>query len=251
MKENRQPLPVCTVLGLPYYAGERGALLSHLLTAAERRRPLAAFTPGATMAAVAARREDFQRVLLGGDILLADGCGCLLAARLAGKKLPARMAGIDLAEALLSVADTRALRVFLYGGREGVAERAAARLLARYPRLTFASASGYGDDPVREISRFSPNLVFVCLGAERQERWILANKDALGAVCLGLGGSLDVWAGEKARAPLLWQRMGLEWAWRTLAEPRRVSRLFPLPAYFLRCFLSRFGQNDKKAETEG
>ena len=240
------PLPVCSVLGLPYCTLSEKSIVQHLLSAALARRPAAVFTPGATVAAKSARSEDLRRVLLSADMLLADGYGCLLAARLAGRRLPARTAGIDIAQALLAAADAHALRVFLYGGKEGVAERAAQKLGERYPHLAFATADGYGDDPICEISRFSPHLVFVCLGAERQERWILSHKAALSAVCLGLGGSLDVWSGDVRRAPLFLQRLGLEWAWRTLKEPRRALRLLPLPAYFAKCLLSRLGQNDKK-----
>ena len=162
----------------------------------------------------------------------------MLAARLSGVRLPARIAGIDYAETLFSEAPPFS-RVFLYGAKPGVAERAAARLRERHPDLIFAAADGYGDDPVRRISAFCPHIVGGCLGADKQERWIAQHKGELGGVLIGLGGSIDVWAGSVKRAPRFLQRTGLEWLYRTVREPRRLPRLFPLPGYFLKCLFLR------------
>ena len=225
--------------GLPYYRGEESALVTHLLASARAHKPLCVFTPNAVVAAAAERDAALSALLHRADVLVADGYGCRLAARLSGEAPPPRIAGIDLAEALLASADTRGARVFLYGGRFGVAHRAALALGVKYPRLRFAAADGYGKDPVGEICAFSPHFVFVCLGFPRQERWIAENAPALGAVCLGLGGSLDVWSGDVARAPRAVQKAGLEWAYRTVREPHRITRLLPLPRYFVSCLRHR------------
>ena len=226
--------------GVPYYEGEEGALLLRLLRAASAHKALAVFTPCATVAAQAERDGALYELLLRADVLVADGYGCRLAARLSGKAPPPRIAGIDLAEALLPYADKMRARVFLYGGRFGVAHRAALALGRKYPRIRFAAADGYGADPLADVRAFSPHFVFVCLGFPRQEQWIAQNVRSLGAVCIGLGGSLDVWAGDARRAPLAVQKMGLEWAYRTIREPRRAGRLLPLPRYFAACIRSRF-----------
>lgn len=226
----------------PYYQGELRALLLHLVRAARAHKPLCVFTPGATVAAAAERDSALYDLLCRADVLVADGYGCRLAARLSGRVPPPRIAGIDLAEALFPYADAIGARVFLYGGRFGVAHRAALALGARYPRIRFGSADGYGADPVDEIRAFSPHFAFVCLGFPRQERWIVKNAPSLGAVCIGLGGSLDVWSGDVPRAPRAVQRMGLEWAYRTLREPRRITRLLPLPRYYAACIRERFHQ---------
>ena len=229
----------CEILDIPYFAGSLACALALALPHLEARTPFAVFTPGATVAARAAKSPKLLALLREGDLILPDGVGCSLAARLAGYPSLARIAGIDFAEALFAASSPYTPRIFLYGGREGVAARAAARLRERYPWLILAHTDGYGDDPYKRISAFCPHITCVCLGAERQERWISTHKNEVGGVLMGLGGSLDVWSGDLHRAPLLLRRTGLEWAYRTLREPRRIPRLFPLPAYFAKCLLSR------------
>lgn len=242
--EKNAPFPYQTVLGLPYFDGKTEDALDYVHAQARERAPFSVFTPGATVAARAERDGALKALLLHADLLLPDGRGCLLASRLCGAPLSAQIAGIDFAEALLARADADGLRVFFYGGKPGVAERAAARMRARHGGLIISAADGYGEDPAPRIAAFCPHITCVCLGAGKQEAWIAENKTRVGGVLLGLGGSLDVWSGEVKRAPRLFRRAGLEWAWRTLRSPRRVLRLFPLPSYFLRCF--RVGQNAKK-----
>ena len=242
------------ILGIPYFKGSLESALALALSHFGDRTPFAVFTPGATVAARALQSPAFLSVLQTGDLILPDGVGCSLASRLAHRGPLPRIAGIDFAEALFASSAPYTPRVFLYGGRAGVAARAAARLRERYPWLILAHADGYGDDPYKRISAFCPHVTCVCLGAERQEGWITAHKSEVGGVLMGLGGSLDVWAGDTRRAPRLLQRVGLEWAYRTLREPRRIARLFPLPAYFAKCLFSRPSskcqKRRKKAEND-
>lgn len=226
---------ICSILSVPYSRASLADACDTVLRAAREGRCFSVFTPGATIAAAARKDKGLLSLLLEADLLLADGVGCRLAARLSGKEPPPVNAGISLAEALLARGDAEGLRVFLYGARDGVAARAAEALQKKHPHLVFAHAHGYGDDPIDAVRAFSPQLVFVSLGFPRQERWIAKHRSALSCPALGLGGSLDVWSGEVARAPSAWQKAGLEWLWRTIKEPRRVRRLLPLPAYFLAC----------------
>ena len=234
------------VLGLPYFGGSALDAVRICERAALSRTPTAVFTPGATLAARAERDAAFLALLQRADLLLPDGRGCLLAARLCGSSLRMSLAGIDLAEAVFRVTESLSPRVFFYGARPGVAERAAAHMRARYPGLILSAVDGYGADPVARIAAFCPHIVCVCLGAGKQEAWIDQNKTRVGGLLLGLGGAFDVWAGDKRRAPRCFRRAGLEWAWRTALEPRRFVRLLPLPAYFWKCL--RVGQNAKKSK---
>lgn len=243
-KTDREEPCVRVTPGLAFFGGSLSDAVRLALPHLRSRRPFAVFTPGATVAARAAREESLFALLSRAELLLPDGKGICLAARLSGADALHRIAGIDFAEALFDACAPRETRVFLYGGEAEVAERAAASLREKYPHLIFAVADGYGEDPVERVRAFLPQIVCVCLGAGRQEAWIEANKAQVGGVLIGLGGSLDVWAGDKRRAPRLLQRMGLEWAWRTALEPKRVLRLLPLPRYFLRCLTVR--QNAKK-----
>ena len=194
----------------------------------------AVFTPNPEMLERAIRDRDFASLLHGADLLTPDGIGVCLAARLLCRERIPRVCGVDLGRALISIAEERGFGVFFLGGTPGVAERAAARLARSHPRLrVVGTRHGYFDDGASvfdEISRASPDILFVCLGSPKQERWIARNLPRLPHPCaaLGLGGSLDVYAGDAPRAPRAFLWLGLEWLWRVSTDPRRLRRLLPL-----------------------
>ena len=207
----------------------------------ERGAPCWVVTPNAVILD-ACSRDARLGVMLGHALLsLPDGAGVIRAARRIGAPLRERIAGIDFGEALLARAAEEGLRVFLLGGGAGVAERAAERLCARYPALRicgccwgFFEKEGETDRSVIEHVRATrPDILLVCMGFPLQETWIESHLHLLDGVRVvaGLGGSLDVWAGDLRRAPRLVSRVGLEWAWRMAREPRRLRQL---PA-ILRC----------------
>ena len=136
------------------------------------------------------------------------------------------------------------LRLYLLGAKPGVAEAAAARLEAKYPGLTICGThDGYfkEDAPVVEAIRAAEaDVVFVCLGAPKQEYWMVKNGPATGArLMAGLGGSLDVFAGVVERAPEAWQKLGLEWLYRLTREPRRIGRMAKLPLFLVSALAAR------------
>lgn len=194
----------------------------------------AVFTPNPEMLERAIRDRGFASVLRSGDILVPDGVGVCFAARLLCHKPIPRVCGVDLGRALISIAEEQGFGVFFLGGAPGVAEKAAARLTHSHPRLRVVGTHhGYFDDGESVfdgIARAAPELLFVCLGSPKQERWIVENLPRLPHPCaaLGLGGSLDVYAGVAHRAPCAFRSLGLEWIWRLSADPRRVRRLLPL-----------------------
>ena len=197
---------------------------------------------------LAARRDG--RVLAavnGASLVLADGVGDLLAARMLKKRLPERVCGADLVPALLQRQAARGGSVFLYGGRAGVAARAAARLRSAYPGLRVVGGeTGYlGDEaPLWEaLERLRPELLLVGLGVPRQELWMAENRERCGAVMIGVGGLLDLFAGDVRRAPLSWQRAGLEWLYRLMLQPRRLTRVLRLPRLLLLAAAERLKRN--------
>ena len=170
--------------------------------------------------------------------MLPDGIGVVYAARLLGRRLKGRCPGIDFAGKLMEHMARTGLRLYLLGAKPGVAEAAAARLEIRYPGLTICGThDGYfqEDAPVvEEIRRAGADVVFVCLGAPKQEYWMVKNGPATGArLMAGLGGSLDVFAGVVERAPESWQRLGLEWLYRLTREPKRIGRMARLPLFLV------------------
>ena len=195
-------------------------------------------TPNPELVDRARREEPFRQALNGADLVLPDGIGVVYAAKLLGRPLKGRCPGIDFAGKLMERMAKTGLRLYLLGAKPGVAEAAAARLEAKYPGLVICGThDGYfkEDGPVVEAVRAAEaDLVFVCLGAPKQEYWMVKNGPATGArLMAGLGGSLDVFAGVVERAPESWQRLGLEWLYRLTKEPKRIGRMARLPLFLL------------------
>ena len=184
-------------------------------------------------------REDaaYAAAVNGAALVLADGVGDLCAARILGTPLPGRVAGADLVPRLLARLAERGGSVFLYGARPGVAERAGESLQSACPGLRIAGTeNGYISDEtalLEALEREKPDLLLLGLGAPRQELWMARNRQKINAVMIGVGGLLDVFAGDIPRAPESWQRLGLEWLYRLLREPRRFKRVIRLPKILL------------------
>ena len=184
-------------------------------------------------------REDaaYAAAVNGAKLVLADGVGDLCAARILGTPLPGRVAGADLVPRLLARLAERGGSVFLYGARPGVAERAGESLQSACPDLRIAGTkNGYISDEtalLEALEREKPDLLLLGLGAPRQELWMAENRQRTPAVMIGVGGLLDVFAGDIPRAPESWQRLGLEWLYRLLCEPRRFKRVIRLPKILL------------------
>ena len=184
-------------------------------------------------------REDaaYAAAVNGADLVLADGIGDLYAARILKKRLPERVTGADLVPELLTDLAGRGGSVFLYGARAGVAERAGEKLGEKYPGLQIVGTeNGYITDETElfaALEREKPDLLLLGLGAPRQELWMAENRSRLDAVMIGVGGLLDVFAGDIPRAPKTWQKLGLEWLYRLLREPKRITRMARLPKILL------------------
>lgn len=174
--------------------------------------------------------RDLQRAVNACQLINADGQGIVWASRVLGCPLPERVAGIDLMHRLLELAEHRGYRVYVLGARAEVLEQAIASLRERHPALTFAGyRDGYfADDEVdtvcEEIRATRADILFVAMTSPRKELFLNERGPTLGvALGMGVGGSIDVVAGITKRAPRLVQRLGLEWAFRMLQEPRRLA----------------------------
>ena len=206
-------------------------------TAAYTGEPQFVVTPNVQHIALLDKDDYLRRIYSEAAFVLPDGVSVLLAARVLGHRIPERIAGVDMFEALCREAARKRLRVFLLGGRPGSAEKAAATLRRRYHGLSVCGTCcppiGFENDLSQQakiesrVRTARPHLLFVAFGAPKQEYWIYEHARKLGVpVTMGIGGSFEMVGGIIARAPLWLQRIGFEWLYRLLHEPRRLWRRY-------------------------
>lgn len=179
---------------------------------------------------VNSRRNDLLRnSLIDCDVLLADGQSIVWASRLLRRALPERVAGIDLFEGLLSLAHEQDRSIYLLGARPATLAKLQQELAERFPGLKIAgSHHGYFDETessrvAAEIGVSGADMLFIGMTSPRKEIFLGTFGPTLNVPVLhGVGGSFDIFAGETTRAPVGWQRSGMEWAYRVLQEPRRL-----------------------------
>lgn len=174
-----------------------------------------------------------RTALLGADLLAADGQSLVWASRVLGEALPERVAGIDYMLDLLRIGGERGWRVFFLGGRDHVLDAVERYCAREHPGLVVAGRhDGYfppeRDAEIAAIVRSSgADVMFVGMPSPRKELWISDHGPATGvALAVASGGSFDVIAGTVRRAPMVWQRLGLEWLWRVVQEPRRLWKRY-------------------------
>ena len=195
-------------------------------------------TPNPEIVEICRKNPEAMRAVNGADLVLADGIGIIKGARILGTPLKARNPGIEFAAYLMREMAEKGRSLYLLGAKPGVAEKAAKKLQAQHPGLRIAGTrDGYfqEDAPVVEAIRESgADVVFVCLGAPKQEKWMKKNGEATGAkLLLGIGGALDVFSGEVKRAPRAFQKLGLEWFYRLITNPSRAGRMMKLPLFLV------------------
>ena len=199
---------------------------------AERRRLLVGVVNAAKL--VNMRRDPTLRAaVLAADVILADGVSVVWAARVLGRPLPERIAGIDLMVRLLERAHEQRYRVYCLGATEEVLGTLTRRMRRDYPGVRLVGARN-GYFPVEEepgiaakIADAGADVLFVGMSSPRKELFLARWADTMGVpVCHGVGGSFDVLAGKVRRAPAGWQRLGLEWLYRVRQEPRRLWRRY-------------------------
>ena len=191
-------------------------------------------TPNPEFILASERDSEFRNVLNGADLVLADGIGVVYSAKILGTPLKERVPGVEFADDMLACLNERGGRLYLLGARPGVAEEAGQRIVERYSNIVLCGTQdGYFKDEeavLLKVAAARPDLLFVCLGAPKQEKWMARWGRHTGArLAIGLGGALDVFAGQVERAPDSWQKLGLEWAYRLKKEPQRAGRMAKLP----------------------
>lgn len=208
--------------------------------------------------AIAKKREDLDRAIRKG-IAYTDGMPVAWAARLVYGVDLERVTGTDIMFRLCKIAAEHGWNVYLLGAHPSVNQRVREVLERAYPELrVVGTRDGYFDPEessvvVEDIKRSGADVLFVALGSPKQELWIADNLQASGVrFAMGVGGSFDVFAGEKPRAPEALQRAGLEWAYRVAHEPWRLRRIVPRFTSFLMSFVREAGKRiGRRSDGEG
>ncbi len=201
-------------------------------------------TLNAEMTIEAEKNANLAEIINQADLVIPDGAGIVLYLRLQGEKVQ-RCPGIELAESLLVKAGQKESgSVFFYGGIPGIAETAAMLWKQRLPGLKIAGTQhGYNsaieaEELNQKLQQFQPRLILVGLGAPRQEFWIAEHRYLCpDAIWIGIGGSMDIWAGVKSRAPVWLRDNHLEWFYRLYQEPYRWKRMLALPKFAWKALL--------------
>lgn len=205
------------------------------------------YTPNPEIVMLAQDDKDLYRILEEADLVLADGIGVIIASKIKGLKLKDRVTGVDTMDKLLGYCGQNGKSIFIFGGKPGVAKVACQNIEKKYKGIKIAGYNhGYIKDKNEEdalidkINDTKPDVLFVCLGAPRQEKWIDKNKDRLNcSIAMGVGGSVDVYAGVVKRAPVVFQNLGLEWFYRLVKEPWRFKRMLILPKFLIKFIVNK------------
>jgi len=220
------------------------------------------YTPNTEIVMMCQKDPEFMNLLNSSDINIPDGVGLIYASKIKGCPLKEKVAGYDLSVNLLKLADEQKLRLFVVGGKPGVAEEAMKNVHENYPGIDIVGTQhGYfkgthlgknGNEEemkvLEAINKAEPHILFVGFGAKKQEQWIEYNKDKINAkIIIGNGGTLDGLAGNVKRAPDIFIKLGLEWFYRLVQEPKRIKRQILLPVFMFKVL---FGNKDIVKEIE-
>jgi N-acetylglucosaminyldiphosphoundecaprenol N-acetyl-beta-D-mannosaminyltransferase len=259
IKRRIKKLPIITngvtILGIPVDAVDMDGALCRIEEYITTGGPHHIFTADASGLIRAAEDEDFAKLVRAADMVTADGAGALLAVEMRGGKLPGKVSGCDLVDKLSGLAAAKGYSVFLFGAADGVATAAAEKLKSLYPTLNIAGIrNGYfkpeeEEEIVRQIIAANPQILYVALGIPKQEQFIRKYFTTLNVpVMIGIGGSFDVISGTLKRAPQWMQKVGLEWLYRLIQEPKRLSRMTALPRFIVAAWKTKDVERVKNEE---
>lgn len=196
--------------------------------------------PNTEFIMTAQKDEDFFRILKTADLATPDSVGVMIGGKLQKKEFKARIPGQTYFREVLEYGEKEGWTFYLLGGKGDVAELATANLKKIYPNINIVGYhEGYFEEDseeevIKQINTLNPNVLFVAMGAPLQEKWIYQHRDELKVdIAAGQGGTLDYESGKIKRAPKIIQKMCIEWLWRLVLQPSRITRMIVLPIYLI------------------
>lgn len=190
------------------------------------------------------KNNEFAEIIKNADLIIPDGVGVKIGLKIKGQNAK-RIAGIEFSHKIIEICSNEGFNLGLIGAKPEILQKAAENLKKEFPDLNIVYAQdGYFQNKsavLDELAEKQPQLLLVALGSPKQEEFIQEARKVLSeTLMIGVGGSFDVWSGVVERAPVIWQKLGLEWLYRTLKEPQRFKRIFPtLPRFILRVIFSK------------
>jgi N-acetylglucosaminyldiphosphoundecaprenol N-acetyl-beta-D-mannosaminyltransferase len=226
-------IPVHNLMGVRVHAATMVQVLSRCSAAIRARTPLLIGVVNAAKIVNMRRQPILNESVASSDLVLADGMAVVWASRVLRRPLPERVAGIDLFENLLALADEHGYSVFFLGAAQDVLDEVLREVRHRYPNARIAgSRNGYFSDEqseqvAQQIAKARPDMLFLGMTSPKKEIFMAKWGPRMDVTVVhGVGGSFDVMAGKVKRAPLLWQRLGIEWLYRVVQEPRRMWKRY-------------------------
>jgi len=233
-----------TLLNVPFDRVDMPGAVEAFLALREKPGFHLIVTPNPEIIVRAGKDAEFLNILQQADLSLPDGIGVVIGTRFRKEKIETRVPGFDFTKTVLQTVP--GLKVFLLGSAPGVAEEAAAAMQKAMPHLNIVGTHHGYYKPQEEaavadkIAASGADFILSAMGAPRQEKFLMKYADRFGnAVGVGVGGTLDVWAGRVERAPEWTQKIGMEWLYRALSDPKRFKRLTILPGFLLKAFFSK------------
>lgn len=231
-------IPTVSIFDIPFSKLSMNDTVAYLTEAVKSGRPHQVITANPIMVMTALDHPEYKKMMQNADLIVPDGTGIVWAAGVGGDPLHERVTGFDMLHELMKVGENYRWKFYLLGTTPEVIQAAAERLQMQYPAAIIAGyRDGFfgpeqDDEVIEEIRAVSPDLLFVARGADTQEPWIARYKERLGVpVMMGVGGSFDIISGKSKRAPLVFQKLRLEWFYRLLREPTRFKRMLALPKF--------------------
>lgn len=216
-------------------------------------------TPNSEIVQMCINDASLYSIVNSASLIIPDGIGVVYASKVLGRPLKQKVAGFDLSKRVLDYAAKSGKKVYFFGsapekdGTPAVCDIAAEKVKELYPGIDVCGTRhGFFKDEdtdgiIEAINATGADILFVCLGAPKQEKWIFANRDKLKvSLAMGLGGSLDVYAGTVKRAPDIFIKLNLEWFYRLLKQPKRIGRMMNLPKFLFGTIFYKLSGKDKK-----
>ena len=205
-------------------------------------------TPNSEIIMNATKDQELKMLIEEAGLIIPDGIGLVYASKIIGQPLNERVTGVDFLNSILKYLEENGKSIYLLGSKPAneespsVADMAAENMLIKYPNLKIAGThDGYFKkeeeaDLVRNINESGADFLCAALGAPKQEKFIYEHRNEFTNIRagIGVGGSLDVWAGVVKRAPIFYQEHGLEWLYRFVQEPSRYKRMAQLPLFMVK-----------------